>query len=148
MIWLSAAMITVLISLISYGIYKKTSLRKQKKRTQAIVSVNEENGIENYLNAATLFLHADDKKFYSALNQGIWNFFRENLSLTGSDQSKSRLASQLHGRGIDSELIDSSVRILQLSEAAGFTDAAMNDEKKEILETTRKLLTEIREKLL
>ena len=99
--------------------------------------------MEEVLAPATLFVHGDDKQFYSLLRQSVWSFFGTHFIISGSELSKENIVAKMTESNLDKNVVDELQHILQQCEAGIFTNANMSDDKAALLSRTKNVLETI-----
>jgi len=126
-------------------------LKNRKNRRQSIINAKPLETVptvNDILVPADLLIKTEDKKFYTSLQQSIWQFFSIHLHFTGSEMSKKYLAVRLKEKQVDQKLIDGIHDILQQCEAGMFADVDFTGNKHDLLQQTKETLEEIERRLL
>lgn len=84
------------------------------------------------LKTAGKYLKAQDKaKFYDEVLRAVWGYFSDKLSIPVANLTKDNIEAKLSGHGIDDQLIDKFMHILNTCEFARYapseSDAAMDN---------------------
>lgn len=145
--WKGLIILAAVIALLGlYIFYKK------KKTVVPVVKIEEIKkpavSIEELLAPVVMYIHADEKSFYSSLYQAVWIFLGTHLELSGSSINKENLIVVMNGKGIRPEKINEVMQVLQQCEAGRFTNANMLEDKTLVLQKVRTLLREIEAILL
>jgi hypothetical protein len=119
------------------------SIRKRQRKP--VVKEDEKTkpnslSVEEILAPAYFHLAAEDKNFYSSLHGCIWNYFRQQVGLSGSDMNKNSLKRKLEKKKMSQDHIDKVLDILQLCETGMFTNVLLTTDKTELLNKTNELL--------
>ncbi len=88
-------------------------------------------------------LPAENKMFYSSLHQCIWNYLQLQFNLSGSEMNKERLIHLLKENKVAVGVIDDLSSVLYECEKGIYTNADAAVNKRELLESSRKVLNEI-----
>ena len=117
-----------------------------QKRNKKLV-INESERIETRILSIREILapvypvsDLEDKSFYSTLHQCIWNYFRLNFDLSGSDMNKNSLKRKLKEKQINEGLITNVLDILQQCETGMFTNARLENDKMKLLKNSNEIL--------
>ncbi len=120
----------------------------QKRKKKQVVKENEKPrtrilSIKEILATASILSETEDKIFYSTLHQCIWNYFRLNFDLSGSDMNKELLKRKLEEKHISDRHITDVLDILQQCETGMFTNVRLEIDKASMLENTTTTLEQI-----
>jgi len=123
-------------------------LLTQKRRKKPVIKkeeikIPESQSIKQLFAPAYVLSAADDKVFYSSLNGCIWNYFQSYFHLSGSEMNKDILRRKLKEKQVSPENINEILEILQHCETSMFTNAALENNKQELLEKTITVLEQI-----
>ncbi|HWR33289.1 MAG TPA: BatD family protein [Chitinophagaceae bacterium] len=130
--------VSILTGVLIYWIrYKMEPMKTQTENKINLPSVEE------LLTPAQRVVIADDKDFYTALHQCIWNFLKLHFILTGSDMNKKKLADVLLSRQIKEDDVSGIISALEKSEAGMFTNAALQENKEALLQQVKLVLERI-----
>jgi hypothetical protein len=125
-------------------LYKRSTPRTvtgEKVPLPAALTVNE------LLNPAYLQAKADDKLFYAALQQAIWNFFRRHFNFTGSGMNKQLLEEKLTARGISPALRSELVMVLEECDTGIYTGVLHTRDRETTLSAVKDLLQKLESEL-
>jgi hypothetical protein len=125
----------------------------QKRKKKPVINENEKPkteipSIKEILAPAYILSEAEGKKFYSTLHQSIWNYFRLNFHLSGSDMNKDSLKRKLKEKQVSDRYITDVLDILQQCETGMFTNARLEIDKRELLKNSNEILEKINNSLL
>jgi hypothetical protein len=139
-LWIYGGIFLVVLSIILL------QFRKPKKESLA-KSMNVEKepvvSIDQLLQPARFAMVAGDDSFYKLLQKSIWEHLNNKLQLSGTRMNKDELYRMMSEKGMDRELFNSLSDILQQCETAMFTNAELETDKEELLNSTRALLSKI-----
>lgn len=136
--WLAGVASLGLIVIILFLI---TARKKAKIAAPVITEIDERPSVESFLQPAQIMLVADDSRFYNELSRSIWNYFGYKTKLAGSEMNKNRLIEFLKSADIDQQIINDLMNVLQLCEAGIYTTAVHTEDKIEVLEKVKELLS-------
>jgi hypothetical protein len=122
---------------------KKARLAKLREESEKRNPQQQIVPVTAFLEDAKRFLEADDKSFYRSLNSGIWGYFVERLTLSGSHVNKDHLFRVLEQTGVPAQTNEKIFGILRQVEAGMYTGADMRIRKDVLLDNATALLEEI-----
>ena len=138
--WL-LALLSVLVVTVSFFFYRSYN---KKKNLQAIAPETE--GVQKIEPADTFLVNSkiqaenNDPRFFSTLNQALWDFMGKHFNISGSEMNKENLARQMEKKGVDKQLISETRSLIEKCEAGKFTQAGESVDKREIFENVSSLL--------
>ena len=145
--WLIPAGITILLatSLLLWIRSRKNKIRtaQENRPVPAVPVIN----IEEILEPAKKALTEKDKTFYEELDRGIWNYFADRFKKQGTPMIKRELANILASKNIEHGKINRLIEIIHQCETKIYTNAAIAIDKKEIFDSTQRLLMGIEDSL-
>ena len=109
-----------ILSLVAFFLFKK---RKEKpvKKEQVIV---RHIPVPDILRPAKETMEKNDPVFYTRLKDAAWVYFTDRLGITGSEQNKEVLKTRMEEKGVDSNLINDILELLQKCELHIYTGMA------------------------
>jgi BatD DUF11 like domain len=141
--WILGAALLLLLLSGGFYFYFKTN-RNTNRQTAAITEEKEPAfSIAEILQPAYVMLQAENKMFYSSLHQCIWNYLQLQFKLSGSDMNKERLMVLLKEKEVAAGVINDLSAVLSECEKGIYTDVEDEINKRELLENTKNILTEI-----
>jgi hypothetical protein len=144
-VYLTGILILTVIIIIVFWIYQKN----KKTEIVPIQGISKTTAaIERVLSAASISVNADDKLFYSDLQQGIWKFMAASFGLSGSEMNKDYLVIKMSDAGVAQTIIKDTASLLSQCEEGLYTNTRFDIDKNEILERTRGVLHQISQTLL
>ena len=144
--WLygAIALLIALAASILFIRYRKTKQLAAVVEQQSVIS---RVPVKELLSPARLMIQADDRDFYSQLQQAIWKFFDLRFHISGSEMSKRGLADKLREGKIEATVAEKLLEVLQRCEEGMFTQASLTINRERLIETTHHLLDQIDNKL-
>jgi hypothetical protein len=137
--WWIFLVLALMIPLVIY-----LAQKKRKIKIAEPLPVVEEKKPAEYLHAAQVLSGGDEKMFYKALRNGIWDFFAEQLHLTGSGMNKNQLSRLLSENQVSTKDADTLMDILDRCETGLFTSVEYSADKTALLEQATSVLANIR----
>jgi LPXTG-motif cell wall-anchored protein len=128
-------------------------IRKRRMNAEQVIMLQSERkadslSVKEVLVPTSLLIMADDKTFYAALRQSIWNYFEFHFNFSGSGMSKENIVAKLNENKVNEELITEMKNILQQCEAGLFTNANLAADKTILLDKAKDVLEKLDESLL
>jgi hypothetical protein len=140
------AVIVVVLLVLLVLLYWAVRKKEPEKLLPAMI-VTDHPSIENLLEPAYEAAHGEGNQFYSILYEIIWKFSAEQFNLYGSEINKETLTVKLNEAKIGSDITGQLIQILNMCEAAKFTNASLFHDRSQLLSETQNLLKDIRESL-
>ena len=134
----------VIIVLIVILVFWAMSDRGKKKPAIEPLPEQSKISVDDALQPAWMLVPAEDKDFYTALNQAIWTWLAQHFNRQGMGLNKQSIRETLLAAGNDPGSVDRLMDIIHHSETAMFTKANMNADKLQIMHDTQILLQSIK----
>jgi BatD DUF11 like domain len=119
-----------------YWVVKKKEPVKRQTAIQEIPLASA----EEVLTPAFENIDADNKLFYAALQNGIWQFASQRFNLAGSISNKIVLKEKMTSVGVEETASQQLLWLLEQCEAGLFTNADLEHDRNELLATTKLVL--------
>ena len=141
-LWLYGSIFLVVLIIIILQLIRpgKEEPVKEKLATipEPVVSV------EHLLQPVQFSLVADDGHFYSLLQKSIWDILGVQLKLSGSKMNKDDLYKAMREKNINEHQCKEILDILKECEAAAFTKAEFTNDKQQLLDRAKNVLSQIK----
>ncbi|MDP2115173.1 MAG: BatD family protein, partial [Bacteroidota bacterium] len=123
-----------LLSLIAFAVVFVLNRKKIKESANiALVRNKRANKVAlKRLKAAAGFLkHNQAEKFYESVIKALWGYLSDKLSIPVAELNRERASSTLSGKGIDQEVVNELMKIIDDCEFARYAPAAFSGTMKE-----------------
>jgi len=100
--------------------------------------------VPEWLAPARLMLDAPGKNFYITLNKSVCSWLADRYGLAGSDMNRETIGKVILRAGNNPEMANRLMRILDQCQQGTYTQAALNADRKTLLENTEALLLQLK----
>ena len=140
--WIWPTVIGLLVTFALIAVFRIAAIRK-KKQALPIVIAPPSVDVASLLAPAKRQAQTGGSTFYTALRQGIFEYFREMEGLAGSEMRKDQVAGIMQAKGADTGSISAMITILESCEAGMYTEAVQDTDRKLMVEKVEELLTSL-----
>jgi hypothetical protein len=137
--WIAAGLL--LLAALVFGfrsiLFKENDTANEEIRTEGARSSVT---VEEILAPAHANLDSEDKFFYRALNNALWNYLHHKVGLSGSQMSKDVARKVLLAKNVRPGLVGDMIAVIEQSEIGSYTGTEMELNKAEMFQKAKDIL--------
>ncbi len=109
-----------ILSLVAFLLFRKKKEKPAEKKQATIIHIP----VPDILRPAKETMERNDPVFYARLKDAAWVYFTDRLGITGSEQNKEVLKKRMEEKGVDANLVNDILALLQQCELHIYTGMA------------------------
>ena len=134
-----------LILAVAIWIIARARSRKPDRPAAEVTKKPDHPSLDETFHTVELKLASDEKHFFASLEQALWNFFQQRLSLTGSELNKCIIRRSLALKGISTDEVNEILKVIELTQVGVYGDATLKVDRQQLLEQTKQVLGRIQQ---